>query len=192
MHFAYGGLTLFARPFHASSAIHASIYKRPSTPRFPMVWALPCSLAATWGIDVSFFSSGYLDVSVPRVAFSMPILFSIGYLRIAAGELPHSEICGYNGCLRLTAAFRSLPRPSSAPSAKASALCPFSLDLFFAAQRLAAFWFSSLKLYYPTSSLFRMIISISSRFLLSYSIFKVHEKKSPNRDSWWRIRGSNP
>ena len=32
-----------------------------------LVWALPISLAATFGIDVSFFSSGYLDVSVPRV-----------------------------------------------------------------------------------------------------------------------------
>ena len=33
-----------------------------------MVWALPLSLAATQGIDVSFSSSGYLDVSVHRVA----------------------------------------------------------------------------------------------------------------------------
>ena len=32
-----------------------------------LVWALPISLAATFGIDLSFFSSGYLDVSVPRV-----------------------------------------------------------------------------------------------------------------------------
>ena len=31
------------------------------------VWALPGSLAATSGIDVSFSSSGYLDVSVHRV-----------------------------------------------------------------------------------------------------------------------------
>ena len=33
-----------------------------------------------------------------------------------------------NGYLLLTAAYRSLSRPSSAPSAKASALCPSSLD----------------------------------------------------------------
>ena len=32
-----------------------------------MVWAPSLSLAATDEIDVSFFSSGYLDVSVPRV-----------------------------------------------------------------------------------------------------------------------------
>ena len=31
--------------------------------------ALPCSLAATWGIEFSFFSSGYLDVSVHLVRF---------------------------------------------------------------------------------------------------------------------------
>jgi hypothetical protein len=33
----------------------------------PQVWALPFSLAATGGIVYSFSSSGYLDVSVPRV-----------------------------------------------------------------------------------------------------------------------------
>ena len=38
-----------------------------------------------------------------------------GYLRI-------------NACLQLPAAFRSLPRPSSAPGAKAFALRPYSLD----------------------------------------------------------------
>ena len=32
-------------------------------------WAVPLSLAATEGISVDFFSSGYLDVSVPRVRF---------------------------------------------------------------------------------------------------------------------------
>ena len=34
------------------------------------------------------------------------------------------------GCLHLPTAFRSLPRPSSAPSAKASSLCSFLLNLF--------------------------------------------------------------
>ena len=35
-----------------------------------------------------------------------------------------------NACLRLTVAFRRLPRPSSAPGAKASALRPLYLDHF--------------------------------------------------------------
>ena len=32
------------------------------------VWALPFSLATTQGVEVSFLSSGYLDVSVPQLA----------------------------------------------------------------------------------------------------------------------------
>jgi hypothetical protein len=42
----------------------------PATPiiRRLLVWAFPRSLAATYGITIVFFSSGYLDVSVPRVA----------------------------------------------------------------------------------------------------------------------------
>ena len=44
-------------------------------------------------------------------------VFPFGYLRVSA-------------CLQLVVAFRSLPRPSSALSAKASTVCPYSLDLF--------------------------------------------------------------
>ena len=72
---------------------HSSILQsEPRSARTP-VWALPRSLAATYGIDVSFFSSGYLDVSVPRVPFHtlwigvwMHEVFSCGF--------PHSEISG--------------------------------------------------------------------------------------------------
>src|SRR5205823_14280262 len=38
-----------------------------------MVWALPFSLATTQGVEVSFLSSGYLDVSVHRLASSCPM-----------------------------------------------------------------------------------------------------------------------
>lgn len=43
--------------------------KDPTTPqrKTSAVWALSLSLAATYEIDFSFFSSGYLDVSVHRV-----------------------------------------------------------------------------------------------------------------------------
>ena len=37
------------------------------------VWALPLSLAATYRIDFSFFSWGYLDVSVPPVSLPYTI-----------------------------------------------------------------------------------------------------------------------
>ena len=54
------------------------------------VWASSISLAATLEIDVSFFSSSYLDVSVQRVGPSYDV----------SGLLPdglsHSEISGSN------------------------------------------------------------------------------------------------
>ena len=53
-----------------------------------MVWAIPRSLAATGGITVVFFSSGYLDVSVLRVRLPC----GIPYLQY--GGLPHSDIHG--------------------------------------------------------------------------------------------------
>ena len=37
------------------------------------VWALPFSLATTQGVEVSFLSSGYLDVSVPQLASTCPM-----------------------------------------------------------------------------------------------------------------------
>ena len=47
-----------------------SLPVRPHNPRLSLptrVWALPFSLAATLGISIDFFSSRYLDVSVPWV-----------------------------------------------------------------------------------------------------------------------------
>ena len=92
------------------------------------VWALSISLAATLKIDVSFSSCGYLDVSVPRVS-SVKLLI---HLTVTAHYCSRVAPFGYlrvTGYVLLTAAFRSLSRPSSALSAKASALCSFSLDL---------------------------------------------------------------
>ena len=41
-----------------------------------------------------------------------------------SGGFPHSEIFGCNACVRLPEAYRSLPRPSSPVSAKASTVRP--------------------------------------------------------------------
>ena len=53
---------------------------RSTTPAFRRkpVWAAPLSLATTQGIVVTFFSSGYLDVSVPRVPSSWTMDSSMG------------------------------------------------------------------------------------------------------------------
>ena len=57
------------------------------------VWALPRSLAATDGIDISFSSSGYLDVSVPRVPFHT-LWIHAWMTEVRSAGFPHSEISG--------------------------------------------------------------------------------------------------
>ena len=52
------------------------------------VWASSISLAATLEIDVSFFSSSYLDVSVQRVSSPR------GVTGLLPAGLSHSDICG--------------------------------------------------------------------------------------------------
>ena len=66
-----------------------SVTQGPTTPEglTPPVWALPRSLAATWGISFDFFSSRYLDVSVPWVG-------SFRCWNMTPSGLPHSEIPG--------------------------------------------------------------------------------------------------
>src|SRR5881227_3548211 len=59
---------------------------------------------------------------------SAPYVFRYGYRRITSGEFPHSEILGSQDGQLLPQAYRSRPRPSSALGAKASTVCPCSLD----------------------------------------------------------------
>ena len=82
------------------------------------VWANPRSLATTCGIIVIFFSSGYLDVSVPRVNFPC------GISRTASGWVAPFGYLRIESYLHLPAAFRSLSRPSSPLRAKASTMRP--------------------------------------------------------------------
>ena len=57
------------------------------------VWALSISLAATLEIEVSFFSSGYLDVSVPPVPFHT-LWIGVWILEVCSSGFPHSDISG--------------------------------------------------------------------------------------------------
>src|ERR671930_2711604 len=57
-----------------------------------------------------------------------PYVFRYGSQRITTGGFPHSEIPGSKVGQHLTRAYRSRPRPSSALGAKASTVCPSSLD----------------------------------------------------------------
>ena len=127
--FAYEAFTLYGwlSQNHSARIIRWSMQSEPRCSRTP-VWALSRSLAATYKIDVSFSSSGYLDVSVPRVPLHT-LWIGVWIHEVFSCGFPHSEICGSCGYLLLTAAYRSLSRPSSALSAKASTLRSSSLDL---------------------------------------------------------------
>jgi hypothetical protein len=75
----------FSMPFPPSNQ---SLYwpYNPASALTGAVWTPPCSLATTYGITIVFYSSGYLDVSVPRVGSLVPWLHH--------GGLPHSETMG--------------------------------------------------------------------------------------------------
>ena len=124
---AYGAFTLCGRlsQNRSASRVHVLLRSEPHGAR-AVVWALPVSLAATPGIDVSFSSSGYLDVSVRRVPLHALWIraWMHGILPMRVSPFRHLRITGH---LPLPAAFRSLSRLSSALSAKASALCPSCL-----------------------------------------------------------------
>ena len=92
--FGYGALTLSGRLFQSRSpAVTESLMQSEPRDARITVWALPRSLAATYGIDVSFSSSAYLDVSVQRVP---PVYLCIQYTvtEVCSAEFPHSDICG--------------------------------------------------------------------------------------------------
>ena len=75
------------------------------------VWAFPRSLAATSGISVDFFSSGYLDVSVPRVGFQPPMNSAEDTERLIPVGFPirkspdQSLLAAPRGLSQLTASF---------------------------------------------------------------------------------------
>ena len=92
--FTYGAFTLsgWLSQNHSARIIESIMQSEPHGAR-TMVWALPRSLAATYGIDVSFSSSGYLDVSVHRVPFHT-LWIGVWIHEVFSCGFPHSEICG--------------------------------------------------------------------------------------------------
>ena len=92
--FAYGAFTLSGLLSQNSSArSYESIMRsEPRNARTP-VWPLSISLAATLEIDVSFSSSGYLDVSVPRVP-DLYLWIQYRTTEVCSARFPHSDIPG--------------------------------------------------------------------------------------------------
>ena len=92
--FVYGAFTLYGLLSQSSSTVlnRSRMWSEPHDAR-TVVWALPRSLAATYGIDVSFSSSGYLDVSVPRVPLHT-LWIGVWIHEVFSCGFPHSEIRG--------------------------------------------------------------------------------------------------
>ena len=87
-----------------------------------LVWPLPLSLATTRRISFDFSSSGYLDVSVPRVPL-VNLWLQLTFHDSSSWVFPHSEICGSKlicSSPQLIAAchvLRRLPMPRHSPYA---------------------------------------------------------------------------
>ena len=92
--FVYGAFTLsgWSSQNHSTIITDSRPRSEPRNARIP-VWALPVSLAATPGIEFSFFSSGYLDVSVHRVP-SVYLWIQYTVTEVCSAGFPHSDICG--------------------------------------------------------------------------------------------------
>ena len=106
-----------AFPYRSAKLLYRCVSPQPQRIN-PLVCPLPRSLATTSGISVDFFSSSYLDVSVQTVP-RVHLFYSMHADRVLLCRVSPFGNLRVKGCLRLTAAYRSLPRPSSAPDAKA-------------------------------------------------------------------------
>ena len=110
---------MLSHTLRLTSMVHVAVH----TPRvfLPLVWPNPRSLATTYGISVDVFSSPYLDVSVQAVPSIWLCIHHIvrGHDPTWVSPFRNLRIKDY---LHLPAAYRSLSRLSSAPSAKAFTL----------------------------------------------------------------------
>ena len=90
----YGTFTLFGPTSQKDSTrlLRSRLQSEPLSAR-TQVWALPRSLAATCRIDVSFSSSGYLDVSVHRVPLHT-LWIHVWIHEVCSCGFPHSDISG--------------------------------------------------------------------------------------------------
>ena len=131
--FAYGAFTLsgWLSQNHSAKLFRSIMQSEPHGAR-TMVWALPRSLAATYGIDCFFLFLRLLRCFSSPGSPPCVMDWRMDDWSLSSRVSPFRDpwIKGY---LLLPMAFRSLSRLSSALSAKASALCSFLLDLRYIA-----------------------------------------------------------
>ena len=110
----------------ANDQIGNSTVADPTTPEAPKCYGFGLIRVRSPLLSESrflSFPSGTEMVHFPEFALSHLCIQWV-VPRVCLGGLPHSEISGCNACVRLTEAYRSLPRPSSPVSAKASTVRP--------------------------------------------------------------------
>ena len=112
-----------AFPYHSAKLLHRYVSPQPRRIN-PPVCPLPRSLATTSGISVDFSSSPYLDVSVQAVP-RVRLFDSTHADRVLLCRVSPFGNLRVKAYVQLTAAYRSLSRPSSAPDAKAFPLRSF-------------------------------------------------------------------
>lgn len=122
--FGYGAITRYGRPSH--TVLLVPVAKKLSTTPEDKSSGLPLprSLATTSGISVDFSSSPYLDVSVQAVP-RVRLFDSTHADRVLLCRVSPFGNLRVKAYVQLTAAYRSLSRPSSAPDAKAFPLRSF-------------------------------------------------------------------
>ena len=134
------------------------------------VWAPPRSLAATCGIDFSFSSSPYLDVSVQAVPCTALWIYAVP-ARVCLAGFPHSDTSGSTGICpspKLFAACRVFHRllvprhPPRALFSLASCFRPYGLLAGRIALRPPGLW-----------SFFRHTLRMPSDVLIFLSIVSI-------------------
>ena len=121
--FTYGAITRSGWAFHPSSAKVSQCRMPARNPKEQAPWfgLFPVRSPLLRKSLFIFSSSGYLDVSVPRVP-STALCIHAAVTGHYSSRVPPFGYLRIDACLRLHAAFRSLPRPSSAYGALASTL----------------------------------------------------------------------
>ena len=178
--FAYGAFTLFGRlSQNLSARIHESIPRsEPRSARTP-VWPLSISLAATLEIDVSFSSSGYLDVSVHRVPFHT-LWIGVWMHEGCSCRFPHSDICGSMDICsspQLFAAYHVFHRllvPRHPPCALSCLALPDTIALVPDGLGCCLVFVSQFAVSYYSASFSSLSLRLTYSRCFVYAVFKVH------------------
>ena len=128
LHFAYATITLCGAAFQPAFAMQTLSYQCPQPRR--QVFGLGSSPFARRYLGNRGF---FLFLRVLRCFSSPGYLYLPYFIQAGIRMHYHTWVAPFGNLrveayLQLTAAYRSLSRPSSAPSAKAFALCSYSLD----------------------------------------------------------------